>query len=355
MEVLSDVLTGIGVMSGTSIDGLDLICVTFYKSNNKICYDIHASETIPYSITWKNNFLHSTELSALDLRKLDVDFSHFMSDAILSFLKTKSWKPDYISSHGHTVFHQPKSGFTLQIGCGATLAALTGIQTISDFRQSDVALGGQGAPLVPIGDQILFSEYTYCLNLGGFSNVSYEINGSRIAFDISPLNVVLNNLARRLGVEYDDEGKLADTGKIIPELFDKLNKLDYYQNTAPKSLGTEWVEEFISPLLTQFAVNHEIGDLLNTFGSHFAYQIGKVLKSGKTLVTGGGAKNSWLLKQIKLHSMSTMELPSGNLIDNKEALIFALLGYLRLKEIPNTLPSVTGASRPISAGAIYKG
>lgn len=355
MEVLSDVLTGIGVMSGTSIDGLDLIAVTFYKSNNKICYEVHSSETIPYSNSWKNAFLHTTEQSALDLRKIDVEFSHFMSNAIKAFIKDKTWKPDFISSHGHTIFHQPNSGYTHQIGCGATLAALTGIQTVCDFRQGDVALGGQGAPLVPIGDQLLFSDYTYCLNLGGFANVSYELNGSRVAFDVSPLNVVLNNLARRLGADYDDEGKLANSGKLIPELYEQLNLLEYYQIAAPKSLGTEWVEEKITPLLAKYSVNNEIADLLNTFGSHFAFQIGQVLKSGKTLVTGGGAKNSWLMKQIKLHSISTMELPSGDLIDNKEALIFALLGYLRLNEIPNTLPSVTGAIRPISAGAVYKG
>ena len=355
MEVLSDVLTGIGVMSGTSIDGLDLIAVTFYKSNNKICYDVSASETIPYSSTWKNSFLHATELSAVGLRKLDVEFAHFISKSALEFIKEKNWKPDFISSHGHTIFHQPNSGYTHQIGCGSTIAALTGIQTVCDFRQGDVALGGQGAPLVPIGDQLLFSDYTYCLNLGGFANVSYELNGSRVAFDISPLNVVLNNLARRLGADYDDEGKLADSGKLIPELYEQLNLLEYYQIDAPKSLGTEWVEEKITPLLAKYSVNNEIADLLNTFGSHFAFQIGQVLKSGKTLVTGGGAKNSWLMKQIKLHSISTMELPSGDLIDNKEALIFALLGYLRLNEIPNTLPSVTGAIRPISAGAVYKG
>jgi len=355
MEVLSDVLTGIGVMSGTSIDGLDLIAVTFYKSNNKICYDVSASETIPYSSTWKNSFLHATELSAVGLRKLDVEFAHFISKSVLEFIKEKNWKPDFISSHGHTIFHQPNSGYTHQIGCGSTIAALTGIQTVSDFRQGDVALGGQGAPLVPIGDQLLFSDFSYCLNLGGFANVSYELNGSRIAFDISPLNVVLNNLARRLGADYDDEGKLADSGKLIPELFDQLNHLEYYHVAAPKSLGVEWVEENITPLILKYSINNDIADLLNTFGIHFAFQIGQVLKSGKTLVTGGGAKNSWLMKQIKLHSISTMELPSGDLIDNKEALIFALLGYLRLNEIPNTLPSVTGAIRPISAGAVYKG
>ncbi|HOY49734.1 MAG TPA: anhydro-N-acetylmuramic acid kinase, partial [Flavobacteriales bacterium] len=157
MEVLSDVLTGIGVMSGTSIDGLDLIAVTFYKSNNKICYDVSASETIPYSSTWKNSFLHATELSAVGLRKLDVEFAHFISKSVLEFIKEKNWKPDFISSHGHTIFHQPNSGYTHQIGCGSTIAALTGIQTVCDFRQGDVALGGQGAPLVPIGDQLLFS------------------------------------------------------------------------------------------------------------------------------------------------------------------------------------------------------
>ena len=355
MEVSSDVLTGIGLMSGTSTDGLDIIAVTFEKKINKIQYAIHESCTIEYNELWKSRLLNAVNLSAPELRKLDIDFGNWMADQVNEFKLNKKWKADFIASHGHTVFHQPDNRFTLQIGNGAELAANTGITSICDFRQGDISLGGQGAPLVPIGDELLFNEYTYCLNLGGFANVSYSEKSQRIAYDISALNVVLNELSRRLGHEYDHAGEIASKGKIIPSLLERLNALKYYQQAAPKSLGTEWVQSTIDPLLKEYS-NEEVPDLLATMGYHFAQQIGNQLQmEGKTLVTGGGAKNTWLINQIKGFSVSTLEVPTTNLIDNKESLIFALLGYLRLLGIPNTLSSVTGAERTISSGAVYQG
>jgi anhydro-N-acetylmuramic acid kinase len=355
MEVSSDVLTGIGLMSGTSTDGLDIIAVTFENKFNKIQYTIHESCTIEYNELWKSRLLNAVNLSAPDLRKLDIDFGKWMADQVNEFKLNKNWKANFIASHGHTVFHQPDNGFTLQIGNGAELAANTGITSICDFRQGDISLGGQGAPLVPVGDELLFNEYTYCLNLGGFANVSYIENGELIAYDISALNVVLNELSRRLGHEYDKAGAIASKGKVIPSLLERLNALKYYQQAAPKSLGTEWVKSSINPILQEYS-NEKISDLLATMGKHFAQQIGNQLKmEGKTLVTGGGAKNTWLINQIKGFSVSTLEVPTTNLIDNKESLIFALLGYLRLLEIPNTLSSVTGADRTISSGAVYLG
>ena len=355
MEVSADVLTGIGLMSGTSTDGLDIIAVTFEKKSNSLSYTIHESCTIEYNESWKRHLLNATNLSASELRKLDIDFGTWMAMQVNKFRKNKNWKADFIASHGHTVFHQPDNGFTLQIGNGAELAANTGITSICDFRQGDISLGGQGAPLVPIGDELLFNEYTYCLNLGGFANVSYSEKSQRIAYDISALNVVLNELSRRLGHEYDHAGEIASKGKIIPSLLERLNALKYYQQAAPKSLGTEWVQSTIHPLLKEYS-NEEVPDLLATMGYHFAQQIGNQLQmEGKTLVTGGGAKNTWLINQIKGFSVSTLEVPTTNLIDNKESLIFALLGYLRLLGIPNTLSSVTGAERTISSGAVYLG
>ena len=355
MEVSSDVLTGIGLMSGTSTDGLDIIAVTFENKFDKIQYTIHESSTIHYNDAWRKRLLNAVNLPALELRKLDIDFGNWMADQVNTFCENKNWKADFIASHGHTVFHQPENGFTLQIGNGAELAAKTGITSICDFRQGDISLGGQGAPLVPIGDELLFNEYTYCLNLGGFANVSYEEKGERIAFDISALNVVLNELSRRLGYEYDHAGEIASKGTILPSLLERLNALKYYQQTAPKSLGTEWVKSTIDPILNDYS-DEDVPNLLATMGYHFAQQIGNQLQmEGKTLVTGGGAKNTWLIKQIKRFCVSTLEVPTTNLIDNKESLIFALLGYLRLLEIPNTLSSVTGADRTISSGAVYLG
>ncbi len=353
MEVSADVLTGIGLMSGTSTDGLDIIAVTFEKKSNRLCYTIHESLTIEYNQPWRERLLNAVNLSAIELRKLDVDFGNWMAENVNEFCLDKSWKADFIASHGHTVFHQPENGFTLQIGNGATLAARTGITSICDFRQGDISLGGQGAPLVPLGDELLFNEYTYCLNLGGFANVSYSEKGQRIAYDISALNVVLNELSRRLGHDYDYGGEIASNGKIIPLLLDRLNAIKYYQQAAPKSLGTEWVKSTIDPILNEYS-NEDVPDLLATMGNHFAQQIGKQLQlEGKALVTGGGAKNTWLINQIKRYCLSTLEVPTTNLIDNKESLIFALLGYLRLLGIHNTLSSVTGAERTISSGAVY--
>lgn len=353
MEVSSDVLTGIGLMSGTSTDGLDIIAVTFEKKFNKLHYTIHESCTIEYDEIWKSHLLNAVNLSAPELRKLDIDFGIWMADQVNTFCVNKNWKAEFIASHGHTVFHQPEIGFTLQIGNGATLAARTGITSICDFRQGDISLGGQGAPMVPLGDELLFNEYTYCLNLGGFANVSYVEKGERIAYDISALNVVLNELSRRLGHEYDHAGELASKGKIIPSLLEQLNSLKYYQQSSPKSLGTEWVKSTIDPLLKEYSTE-DVPDLLATMGNHFAQQIGNQLQlEGKTLVTGGGAKNTWLLNQIKQYCVSTLEVPTTNLIDNKESLIFALLGYLRILGIPNTLSTVTGAQKTISAGAVY--
>jgi anhydro-N-acetylmuramic acid kinase len=294
-------------------------------------------------------------LSAPELRKLDIEFGNWMADQVNEFKLNKNWDANFIASHGHTIFHQPENGFTLQIGNGASLAARTEITSICDFRQGDISLGGQGAPLVPIGDELLFNEYTYCLNLGGFANVSYKEKGVRKAYDISALNVVLNELSRRLGHEYDNAGEIASKGKVIPSLLERLNALKYYQQAAPKSLGTEWVKSTIDPIINEYS-NEDIPDLLATMGYHFAQQIGNQLQmEGKTLVTGGGAKNTWLINQIKGFSVSTLEVPTTNLIDNKESLIFALLGYLRLHGMPNTLSSVTGAERTISAGAVYLG
>lgn len=355
MEVTSDVLTGIGLMSGTSTDGLDLIAVTFENKNDKIHYTVHDSTTYEYNDEWRERLLNASKLSGLELRKLDIDFGLWMAELVIAFSSNKNWRADYIASHGHTVFHQPSNGFTLQIGNGATLSAKTGILTICDFRQGDISLGGQGAPLVPIGDELLFNEYTYCLNLGGFANVSYNDNSNRIAFDISPLNVVLNEISRRVGLEFDEDGKLAAQGKIISSLLNQLNSIEYYKQKAPKSLGTEWVSSFIYPILDLFE-DESVPDLLATLGTHFAEQIGSQLQmGGKTLVTGGGAKNSWFINRLKEYTISSIEIPSVTLIDNKESLIFALLGYLRFSEQSNTIPSVTGAQRRISAGAIYLG
>jgi anhydro-N-acetylmuramic acid kinase len=261
---------------------------------------------------------------------------------------------DAVCSHGHTILHQPQNGFTLQIGNLPEIATLINQTVVCDFRVQDVQLGGQGAPLVPIGDRILFSEYDYCMNLGGFSNVSFEKNKERIAFDISPINTVLNFYANQLGLDYDDKGSISRTGICNENLLQELNALDFYQKKHPKSLGFEFVKETILPLIESYPI--PIEDKLHTFTEHVALQIALALpnKNGSLFITGGGAYNDFLIERIQ-HHVPRMKLiiPSAKILEFKEALIFALLGVLKLRGEINVLSSVTGAKTNHSSGMIY--
>ena len=257
--------------------------------------------------------------------------------------------------HGHTILHQPQNGFTLQIGNLPKIAKIINEKVVCDFRVQDVQLGGQGAPLVPIGDRILFSEFDYCLNLGGFSNVSFEENGNRMAFDISPVNTVLNFYANKLGLDYDDKGKIARSGKVNSDLLNELNALDYYKKSFPKSLGFEFVKEVVLPLIEKHSIKAE--DKMHTFTEHIAVQTNLALaeKNGKMLITGGGAYNDFLIERMQFH-LPKIEIfiPENKTLEFKEALIFALLGVLKLRNEINVLSSVTGAKSDHSSGIIYK-
>ena len=340
----------IGLMSGTSLDGLDLVCVDF-EEKDKINYRILACKTVSYAEEWRNKLKHAFYADDQKIEELHVDYGTYLGLKVNSFIDEFQLENiDFIASHGHTIFHRPEEGFTLQIGDGQTLACETQIQVVCDFRTQDVKLGGQGAPLVPIGDRLLFAEYDYCLNLGGFANISYEADSSkRIAFDICPVNVVLNKYAQKLGSPYDAEGKMASQGVVNPKLLDKLNALEFYKMQAPKSLGMEWVEAFVFSILDEFE-EHPM-NVLRTFVEHIAIQIALVTKgNGKVLATGGGVYNSFLLDRIRYHSTAEIYKPSDELIDYKEALIFGLLGFLRLEGKVNCLASVTGAKTDHSSG-----
>ena len=261
---------------------------------------------------------------------------------------------DAVCSHGHTILHQPQNGFTLQIGNLPEISSLIHQTVVCDFRVQDVKLGGQGAPLVPIGDRILFSEYKYCINLGGFSNVSFEQNGTRIAFDISPVNTVLNFYANLLGLNYDDKGQLTRTGKINSILLNELNDLDFYQQKFPKSLGFEFVKEIVLPIIEKYKI--PIEDKLRTFTEHIALQTALALpnKNGSMLATGGGAYNDFLMERIQANIPEMkIIIPSSKILEYKEALIFALLGVLKLRNEINILSSVTGAKMDHSSGIIF--
>lgn len=345
-------------MSGTSLDGLDLALCSFYENDQQLHYEILSATTLAYDTQWQQKLTHAHKLSGLELTRLNVDFGIQMGKMINAFLqKTNMDKAeiDCIASHGHTVFHQPEHGFTLQIGHGAYIAETTGINTICDFRVQDMAKGGQGAPLVPIGDRLLFGDYGCCINLGGIANVSYEQNSQRIAFDICPANMVLNYLSQKLGKQYDRQGQIAASGQLNQPLFDALNQVNYYQQKPPKTLGREWVEQNILPILEKSDVG--IADQLHTFCHHIGKQIHMStahLPQSTILLTGGGAWNTFLAESIKQYTAHTVIIPNEQLVGFKEALIFALLAYLKITDKPNVLASVTGAKNNHIAGVEFK-
>ena len=345
----------IGVMSGTSLDGVDLAHVRFTIHHSKWTFEILESETIPYHSEWIARLKTAVNYSESQLETLNKSYTKLLGTIISDFIEKYQLQDlDAVCSHGHTILHQPQNGFTLQIGNLPDIAALTNQKVVCDFRVQDVQMGGQGAPLVPIGDRILFSEYDFCLNLGGFSNVSFEKNDSRIAFDISPVNTVLNFYANQLGMEYDDRGQIAQSGTVNQTLLTELNELPYYRQSYPKSLGFEYVKEIVLPLIERHTL--AIEDLLRTFTEHAAVQIALALpeKKGKLLITGGGAYHDFLIKRIKKYLPEiTIVIPPAVLLEYKEALIFALLGVLKLRQEINVLASVTGAKQDHSSGVIF--
>jgi len=281
------------------------------------------------------------------------EYGILIGQLVNKFMTDNLFYPDLIASHGHTIFHQPSAGLTFQAGNGVYIAKKTKTLTIADFRQGDVALGGEGAPLVPAGDRLLFPEYTYCLNLGGFANISYEKNMSRIAFDICPVNFILNYLANEIGLQYDNNGELGSRGNVDTELLTSLNQIEYYRKPPPKSLGREWTEQFFIPILSASKIS--VYDKIATVYKHIAIQISRVItdNKGSVLITGGGAFNYFLINSIGNNSNARLILPDNQEIKFKEALIFAFLGLLRYLGEINCYSSVTGAGYSSSGGVIY--
>ena len=343
----------IGVMSGTSLDGIDLAYVTF-QFNEKWQFKINKAETLEYNEKWSETLRDLVSFSLDELHKIDENYTIYLASVINNFIqKNKINKIDAICSHGHTALHQPEEKLTYQIGNLPKIVSLLNNKVVCDFRVQDVELGGQGAPLVPIGDELLFSEYDFCLNLGGFANISTEINNERIAYDVCPVNIVLNHYVKSFGFEYDDEGKIASSGNINFELLEQLNALSFYKEVHPKSLGLEWVSTNIFPLIDSFKIGVE--DVLRTFVEHIATQITSILnkKEGSVLITGGGVFNKFLIERIKYFSNNEIIIPSNKIINFKEALIFGFLGVLKLRNEINCLKSVTGAEKNHSSGKIY--
>jgi len=345
----------LGIMSGTSLDGIDIAEIEFQISEQaKWSFKIENAETIPYPSTWVAKLKEAVHFSAGRLKTLNKEYTRYLAEVISAFNTKNTIKNvDAICSHGHTILHQPDSGITLQIGNLPEIAELLQQTVVCDFRVQDVHLGGQGAPLVPIGDRLLFPEYDYCLNLGGFANCSFEAQGNRIAYDICPVNIVLNELAEKLSKPYDDGGGIAKNATVDINVLDVLNKLQFYKLQPPKSLGLEWVQQLVLPIIEKAKISTE--DAIATYTEHVAMQLARQFKEGSSvLVTGGGAYNDYLLERVKFHKKIDLKIPGIQLVEFKEALVFGLLGVLRLRDEVNCLASVTGASRDHSSGIIFQ-
>lgn len=345
----------IGVMSGTSLDGIDLawMQIATYPTYTAT---IRQATTVAYTTDWVKILKEAVHFSKEKLQDLNREYTIYLASVINNFIinyQIQSETIDAICSHGHTILHQPDQGYTLQIGNLPEIAQLTGQKVVCDFRVQDVQLGGQGAPLVPIGDQLLYKAYDYCLNLGGFANISMDINNVRIAYDICAVNTVLNVYANKLGKAYDEGGAFAKAGKLYKPLLDDLNTLPFFEQLPPKSLGIEWVHQTLFPLLEKYKLSPK--DILRTFTEHIAIQLAKQFEENKkVLITGGGAFNEFLIERLEHHKKIWVETPSRELIEFKEAIVFGLLGVLKLENKINTLSSVTGAKHDHSSGVVWQ-
>jgi len=361
----------VGLMSGSSLDGLDVACVDFEITNEdpgSLKWNLVVAETVPLALDWVQRLQELPNASALQFCKTHADLGHYFGILTKNFIQNNQLSPDYIASHGHTVFHYPKDGFTVQIGDGAAIAAETGIAVISDFRTKDVALGGQGAPLAPLADKYILPGNDFYVNLGGIANISCNIHGKFIAFDTSAANQVLNHLANTLGFSYDDKGKLAAKGQIDDLLLQKVNENAYYQQHYPKSLDNGWVQKNVLPIYQQseLAINDQLATAVEQTAQQLAAAVKTIIEneafiqpSYKMVVTGGGVFNEYLIQRIKdqllLLNLDQVELtvPDQDMIQYKEAILMALVGLFRVENLTNSMSTVTGASRDNINGAIY--
>lgn len=361
----------IGLMSGSSLDGLDIVYAELHEYAGKWNYEILAADCYPYSAEWSEKLKGATDLNARDYQLLHTAYGHYLGEQVSRFIEAHGlhFQVALVASHGHTTFHLPAQGMTAQLGDGAALAAKTGLPVVSDLRALDVAFGGQGAPIVPIGEKLLLKEYSLFLNLGGIANITFNTPDKYIAFDICPANRVLNIIAGKAGKDYDAGGEMAALGQVHAGLLQQLNELDYYRQPAPKSLANSFGTDEVYPLVHSFGLPHN--DELRTYTEHIVQQVKKSIDHGpwsmvregneeraKLLVTGGGAFNTFLIQRLseELDELNIdVVVPDEKLVQYKEALVMALIGVLRWRQEYNTLASVTGAQRDSIGGALWIG
>jgi anhydro-N-acetylmuramic acid kinase len=349
----------LGIMSGTSMDGADLALCHVHHDGVEWKAEVLKAVTYNYDEKWRVRLSQLRYQYAEIYVKTDIFYGRYLGELVNRFCQETGEKPDLVASHGHTIFHQPDVKMTSQIGDGATLNAVCGIPVVSNFRRADVALGGQGAPLAGLGDELLFPDYDVCLNLGGFSNISADMAGRRIAFDVSPCNIVLNRVARELGHAYDSEGQIAESGEIIYPMLKRLNEIQFYSQSGPKSLGREWINKEFWHVVRDFD-QEPAADRMKTLVVHIAQQVAASIKNvrngneagSKVLATGGGAHNLCLIDHLKNETDAEIIVPDKGIVDYKEALIFALLGAMRVKNATNTLHTATGARKAWVSGSL---
>lgn len=351
-------------MSGSSLDGLDVAFVEFVRNAGAWSFDILAADCYPYDDEWTTKLQTATALNALEYQRLHADYGHYLGKTVNRFVEENGlqFKVGLIASHGHTTFHEPHRRMTAQLGDGAALAAETGLPVVSDLRALDVAFGGQGAPVVPIGEKLLLKDFEAYLNLGGIANVSFNEEGRYTAFDVCPANRVLNLLVAAEGKEFDNGGEMAASGKTNEALLQKLNALPYYSQPHPKSLANSFGTDEVYPLVRSF--NLSTADALRTCVEHIVQQIklavGSRQPAGKArlLVTGGGALNTFLVTRLAEETKPLnveVVVPDEKLVQYKEAVIMAFMGVLRWRQEYNVLSSVTGAQRNSIGGAVWIG
>lgn len=346
-------------MSGSSMDGIDLALCNITSDKGTYSYEIGACKTYEYSETWRLRLSQIRKADSLAYAKTDVFYGHYLGHLVREFMEEFNVDADLVGSHGHTVFHYPEEMITRQVGDGASLSAICKLPVVSDFRSMDVAKKGQGAPLVAIGDQVFFDDYDFCLNLGGFANISGKIGEYRVSFDICPANILLNRVARDLDKEYDHNGEIASKGTINYGLLENLNQIDYYAMPFPKSLNRDWINNELWQIVKE-GEKLSPEDKMKTFVDHIGVQISKSVSylsskqpaGKKVLVTGGGAFNGVLMDHIKTHSEAEFTVPDEKLVKFKEALIFALMAVMRVENQPNIIKTFTGAKSNSVSGSL---
>ncbi|MGB3511917.1 MAG: anhydro-N-acetylmuramic acid kinase [Microcoleaceae cyanobacterium] len=374
----------IGLISGTSVDGIDAALVDVAGAQTSLKVELLAAATYPYPEKLRSQILDvcgGASLSMAELAELDDTIAQQFATAALTINDNYGIKAQLIGSHGQTVYHRPpaqKLGYSVQLGRGELIANLTGIPTISNFRAADIAVGGQGAPLVPCVDIHLLShpEYSRCVqNLGGIGNVAYmksqnavDLQKTILGWDTGPSNTLLDLAVQHFSQgskTYDKNGEWAANGKPCQELVENWLKQDFFQQQPPKSTGRElFGKDYLFNCLSD-AENYNLSaaDILATITELTAASINHSYRKflpnlpDQILLCGGGSHNLYLKERIQkllapIPVLTTSEL--GVDVDFKEAIAFAVLAYWRSLEIPSNLPEVTGAKVEVMLGEIHQ-